>query len=44
MLKLIVNGYINRNNIEFFKKDIGYWEAWWYYQPIGVFYKYLLFI
>ena len=27
MLKLIINGYLNRNNIEFFKKDIGYWEA-----------------
>jgi glycosyltransferase involved in cell wall biosynthesis len=27
MLKLIVQGYLNRNNIEFFKKDIGYWEA-----------------
>jgi glycosyltransferase involved in cell wall biosynthesis len=26
MIKLIVSGYLNRNNIEFFKKDIGYWK------------------
>lgn len=26
MIKLIISGYLNRNNIEFFKKDIGYWD------------------
>jgi hypothetical protein len=26
MIRLIIQGYINRNNIEFFKKDIGYWN------------------
>jgi hypothetical protein len=26
MIKLIIQGYLNRNNIEFFKKDIGYWK------------------
>lgn len=26
MIKLIISGYLNRNNIEFFKKDIGYWK------------------
>jgi hypothetical protein len=26
MIKLIINGYLNRDNKEFFKKDIGYWK------------------
>ena len=26
MLKMIINGYINRNNPDFFKSDIGYWK------------------
>ena len=25
MIKLLLNNYRNRNNIEYFKKDIGYW-------------------
>lgn len=25
MMVLLIRGYINRNNLEFFKKDIGYW-------------------
>jgi glycosyltransferase involved in cell wall biosynthesis len=26
MVKLLILGYINRNNPEFFKKDVGYWD------------------
>ena len=26
MIKLIIQGYLNRNNKDFFKKDIGYWK------------------
>ena len=26
MVVLIIKGFINRNNLEFFKKDIGYWN------------------
>lgn len=26
MLKLLFNNFINRNNIEYFKKDVGYWD------------------
>jgi len=26
MIKLVVKNYLNRNNINFFKKDIGYWD------------------
>lgn len=26
MFKMVLKNYINRNNVDFFKKDIGYWE------------------
>jgi glycosyltransferase involved in cell wall biosynthesis len=26
MVKLLIKNYINRNNIEYFKKDVGYWD------------------
>jgi glycosyltransferase involved in cell wall biosynthesis len=26
MLKMIINNFINKNNVEYFKKDIGYWN------------------
>jgi len=26
MLKMIINNFINKNNIEYFKKDVGYWN------------------
>jgi hypothetical protein len=26
MIKLLLNNYKNRNNIEHFKKEVGYWD------------------
>jgi Icc-related predicted phosphoesterase len=26
MVKLVLKNYVNRNNVDFFKKDVGYWE------------------
>jgi hypothetical protein len=26
MVKLIVKSFINRNNLEYFRKDVGYWK------------------
>ena len=26
MIKLVVNGFFNKNNIDYYKKDIGYWK------------------
>ena len=25
MIVLLIKGFINRNNIDYFKKDVGYW-------------------